>query len=191
MFPTLSAIKDSMVARTSPNSQEGQAAKQRLLNYAMAARFTPEMASIAARQATGQTPGIEMIREFENSMFPSMPARFAQSFLPSDVKQQATNSYFPIQSQMANQAINTERQGYQQQGDAPPWSSQGQGMGYFESRARGVSPSQQAAQQAPQQNQQQQNLAVQYQAAAEDAIKRGAPREQVMARMQQLMQQGR
>lgn len=112
-------------------------AQQRLTNYATAQRFLPELANINARQSSGQAPGIEMNREFQNSMFPGLPTSFANYFVPPSIQAQANQSYLPLQSSAVNSAINQERSGYATPG-TPDFAKTPQSVGYFD--AHGYNP---------------------------------------------------
>jgi hypothetical protein len=118
--PTLSILKDSLTARG--KGKDAEAAQKRLQQYSIASRLVPEVAAINARQSTGQSPGIEALRHYEDKMFPNLPMDFASSFIPADIKVKAANAYPALQQGLANQAINQERIGYPTQG-APDWAN--------------------------------------------------------------------
>jgi hypothetical protein len=180
--PTASMLWDSMLARYGSGKSK-DAARQRLQDYTVASKFIPEVAAINARQATGQSPGIELVREFTNKMFPSMPLDMANAFIPADIKVKANNTYPAMQQGMANQAINTARQGYVQPG-MPAWATQGNPYpnGMIDESGNYVPPQPAAQRQA-----QPQVDPAQLQAMAADAIVKGAPPEAVKARLQQML----
>lgn len=125
-FPTLRLGKDILTANLNPNSKKGKEARERLYNFSLASRFVPEVSAMSARQATGQSPGIELTREFKNSMFPNLPASYAGNFIPSDIQQSAASAYPETQAKMANAAIKQERSGYPSTlPSAPAWSQSG------------------------------------------------------------------
>jgi hypothetical protein len=119
--------KDSYIASTSPNSAKGKEAQKRLIDYETAKRFLPELANINARQSSGQAPGIEMNREFQSAMFPGLPGRLANYFIPSSVQAEANQNYLPLQSNAVESAIAQERGGYVQPGQ-PAWAQQSENM---------------------------------------------------------------
>jgi hypothetical protein len=158
---------------------------QRVTAYQTARKFLPELAATNARQATGNNPGIELTREFQNSMFPGLPSGFANYLVPPSVQAQANQNYLPLQSSIINSAIQQERQGYPTEG-APNFANTGESRGYFDDQ--GYHQPQVSAQTSQQPQQKFSNE--QLNALAEDAIKRGAPRDKVMAKLKQ-MQGGR
>jgi hypothetical protein len=195
--PTGSAslIKDSFLSSFMPNSPTGQSATQRLNNYALANKFTAELANINARQSSGQAPGIEMNREFQKSMFPGLPGSLANFFIPGSVQASANQAYLPLQSNAVQSAIDQERQGYVQPGQQPAWAQPpvqrgflGVPLGYQSSQNVATAPAQ--PQQAAQAQVRQQINRAQIMEQAQDAIRRGAPRDRVMARVQLMLQGG-
>lgn len=119
---------DSYLASSEPNSEKGKAAAERLYNYSLADRFKREAASTISRQTTGMTPGVEASREQEQSSFGNLPGKFSSSFIPQNILSQSLKNYIPTQENIANTAINTERQNYGANGPQPSWA-QGQNQG--------------------------------------------------------------
>ncbi len=119
MFPTAQLMMDNYIARGKGKAAE--AAKKRLEDYIVAQSLIPEAAAIAARQATGSQPGIELLREFIESRFSGVPKRYATEYAPADVKKKAAERYAPLQEQMAQKAIDVAREGYPVQGQ-PLWA---------------------------------------------------------------------
>lgn len=120
--PSITLLKDMGTMQKYPNTPAGQAAALRVKNYLIARRLIPEAAAINARQATGQAPGIEMLQEYKKGMFPSLPMDFVANLAPANLQAQATSAYVPLQQGLANQAVNQERTGYQQEG-SPAWAA--------------------------------------------------------------------
>lgn len=160
MFPTVDLLKDSYTARFGAK-KAAEAAKQRLGQYALASKFIPEAASINARQATGQAPGIELVREFTSKMFPNMPSDFATAAIPADIKIKANNAYPNLQQGMADQAINESRAGYPQEG-TPAWATSNNPYpnGMIDESGNYIPPQQAAPQQAPQPSAQQESVQI-------------------------------
>lgn len=117
---SLKLAKDSALA-----SSGDKKAMKRLEDFATAKRFLPELANINARQSSGQAPGIEMNREFMQSMFPGLPGEAASYLIPSEAQAGANQQYLPLQSAAVDKAIEQERSGYLQNNGRPQWSGQG------------------------------------------------------------------
>jgi len=153
---SLKLTKDSFIASNSPNSPAGKAAAKRLEAYSLANRLKREAANVISRQSAGQAPGVEAAREQEQSSFGSLPGPLASSFIPNSIQQSSLAQYFPMQEEMANKAIETERVGYPQSGATPQWANrQPNSDRGFLGRPTG-NPSQSAPAQSPQNAPQQQ-----------------------------------
>jgi len=84
----------------------------RLKNYATGINFLPEIASIAARQATGGVPGEATIRDYQNMFSKAAPLEFLNKLLPGNVKDYALNQFLPIQNKAIGSAVEQERLGF-------------------------------------------------------------------------------
>lgn len=115
---------DGLLARNNPNSKEGKAAAERLTNYNLATKLKREAANIISRQSSGQAPGVEAAREQEQASFGNLPLKIGNYLTPNSVLQEAQEQYFPAQEQLANAAVQQERQGYKQGGSQPEWAGQ-------------------------------------------------------------------
>jgi len=198
---SLKLAKDSALA-----SAGDKKAMKRLEDFATAKRFLPELANINARQSSGAAPGIEMNREFMNSMFPGLPGETASYLIPGEAQAGANQQYLPMQTQAVDQAIKQERTGYLQNNGRPQWAGQGgspesrggfSAYGYENPKADvaqgfngnpNVVPENLQQQQTPAQTSQEQNIY--YDEMAAKAIARGVPKEEVEKRLAQLRSKG-
>lgn len=123
---------DAWKARNHPDSKEGKEAEKRLLAYNVSQKLKREAANIISRQSAGQAPGVEASREQEAASFGGGPFNAGNYLTPPKVLQQAQDQYFVRQKELADAAVNQERQGYKQPGEQPAWAGQeGQSRGGF------------------------------------------------------------
>lgn len=186
---------DVAIYNANPDSKAGKEAGKRLEEYALAKRFIAETASINARQSTGQSPGIEVLREFEGNMFPGVPGNLPSYFIPQDIQTKADSAYLPTQQKAVEKGLEQEKTGYPFETEKSPAWAPGSNRGYF-STYDDVPPNNRNEQQGPPQRtnnapqQQQAYSPDQINAMAQAAIKNGADPRAVEERRQQLLRGG-
>ncbi len=144
-WPSGQVLADSVKARLSPKSAGGKAAANRLRQSYLASKLVPEAASINAKNATGDNPGIEMVREFTEKGYSGMPKGYSYNFLPPSIQNDVNNIYPQIQRKLTDVAVQPEREGYKtQSADQPRWAQQqaGQQGGYYDQNNQWVPLSQ-------------------------------------------------
>ncbi len=112
---SIKLAKDVALYQASPDSKGGKAAGKRLTEYNLAMRYMPELAAINARQSTGQSPGIEVLREYEQALqggAGAVPNKFSNYLIPQSIRNTALDQYLPIQQGATNAAIEAERTGF-------------------------------------------------------------------------------
>lgn len=110
--------------------KKGDNARERLEGLGLTNRVSPAVTATIAKMDTGQNPGVEQQRMYEEHLFPGMPL-WAQSLLPNSIQNAVDDKFFALQKKGIEATVAAGRNNYPMTMESAPSYAQGSSQPVF------------------------------------------------------------